>query len=230
MRTVKGYFWSRVEGSEAKTGQKSAIGFNLAIARHSCYSHRMSAPPSPQHVRRDLSVDLFVATTLHRSRGETHCVVELTSGFVSGIPNLDYRHQPHGGPFAPHSRYTIRISDLQADAGGLCAWTTYSNGQVKLSTKTDINDNSCTCKSQSRQVNHSITNYISQSSNSNLQWTIMGSIGTPSFAAENAHLDHDVIIIGAGLSGIYSLYRMRQLGLRAKVLEAGSGEGGTWFW
>ncbi|KIV80265.1 hypothetical protein PV11_07778 [Exophiala sideris] len=58
----------------------------------------------------------------------------------------------------------------------------------------------------------------------------MGSIGTPSFADENAHLDHDVIIIGAGLSGIYSLYRMRQLGLRAKVLEAGSGEGGTWFW
>jgi len=31
-------------------------------------------------------------------------------------------------------------------------------------------------------------------------------------------------------SGMYSLLRMRQLGLKAKVLEAGSGEGGTWFW
>lgn len=46
----------------------------------------------------------------------------------------------------------------------------------------------------------------------------------------NKDLDYDVLIIGAGLSGIYSLYRMRQMGLRAKVIEAGSGEGGTWFW
>lgn len=29
---------------------------------------------------------------------------------------------------------------------------------------------------------------------------------------------------------MYSLLRMRQLGLKTKVLEAGSGEGGTWFW
>lgn len=50
------------------------------------------------------------------------------------------------------------------------------------------------------------------------------------FAASNSGLDHDVLIVGAGLSGIFSMYRMRQLGLRAKVLEAGSGEGGTWFW
>ncbi|KAJ9634497.1 hypothetical protein H2199_008954 [Coniosporium tulheliwenetii] len=46
----------------------------------------------------------------------------------------------------------------------------------------------------------------------------------------NLELDNDVLIIGAGQSGMYSLYRMRQLGLKAKVLEAGSGEGGTWFW
>jgi cation diffusion facilitator CzcD-associated flavoprotein CzcO len=46
----------------------------------------------------------------------------------------------------------------------------------------------------------------------------------------NSGPDYDVIIIGAGLSGLYSLIRMRKLGLRAKVIEAGSGEGGTWFW
>lgn len=42
--------------------------------------------------------------------------------------------------------------------------------------------------------------------------------------------EYDVLIIGAGLSGIYSLYKMRELGLKARVLEAGSGEGGTWYW
>lgn len=50
------------------------------------------------------------------------------------------------------------------------------------------------------------------------------------FSAANAGLDYDVLIVGAGLSGILSLYRMRELGLRTRVLEAGSGEGGTWFW
>lgn len=58
----------------------------------------------------------------------------------------------------------------------------------------------------------------------------MGSIEEPTFANMNAHLDHDVLIIGAGLSGIYSTYQMRKLGMRAKVLEAGSGPGGTWYW
>ncbi|KAJ5783076.1 hypothetical protein N7457_004850 [Penicillium paradoxum] len=58
----------------------------------------------------------------------------------------------------------------------------------------------------------------------------MGSIVDPSFSQKNKDLDYDVLIIGAGLSGIYSLYRMRQLGLRTKVLEAASGVGGTWYW
>lgn len=46
----------------------------------------------------------------------------------------------------------------------------------------------------------------------------------------NEALDYDVLVVGAGLSGIYAVYRMRELGLRVRVLEAGSGEGGTWFW
>ncbi|OJJ81313.1 flavin-containing monooxygenase [Aspergillus glaucus CBS 516.65] len=58
----------------------------------------------------------------------------------------------------------------------------------------------------------------------------MGSIEEPNFSQMNEDLDYDVLIIGAGLSGIYSLYRMRQLGLRTKVLEAGGGVGGTWYW
>lgn len=41
---------------------------------------------------------------------------------------------------------------------------------------------------------------------------------------------YDAIIIGAGISGMYQLYRLRALGLRAVVFEAGSGVGGTWYW
>lgn len=58
----------------------------------------------------------------------------------------------------------------------------------------------------------------------------MGSTRETSYGEMNKDLDYDVLIVGAGLSGIYSLYRMRQLGLRAKVLEAGGGVGGTWYW
>jgi cation diffusion facilitator CzcD-associated flavoprotein CzcO len=40
----------------------------------------------------------------------------------------------------------------------------------------------------------------------------------------------DVIIIGAGVAGLYQLHRLRGLGLRAKVFEAGTDVGGTWYW
>jgi cation diffusion facilitator CzcD-associated flavoprotein CzcO len=40
----------------------------------------------------------------------------------------------------------------------------------------------------------------------------------------------DAIIIGAGISGLYQLIRLRQLGLAVRVYEAGSGVGGTWYW
>jgi cation diffusion facilitator CzcD-associated flavoprotein CzcO len=42
--------------------------------------------------------------------------------------------------------------------------------------------------------------------------------------------DFDAIIIGAGISGLYQLYRLRELGFRVLVLEAGTGVGGTWYW
>jgi cation diffusion facilitator CzcD-associated flavoprotein CzcO len=43
-------------------------------------------------------------------------------------------------------------------------------------------------------------------------------------------LDYDAIIIGAGMSGLYQLYRLRELGMRVRVFEAGTGVGGTWYW
>jgi cation diffusion facilitator CzcD-associated flavoprotein CzcO len=43
-------------------------------------------------------------------------------------------------------------------------------------------------------------------------------------------LDYDAIIIGAGMSGMYQLYRLRELGLRVRVFETGTNVGGTWYW
>src|SRR6202035_45919 len=43
-------------------------------------------------------------------------------------------------------------------------------------------------------------------------------------------LDYDAIIIGAGMSGLYQLHRLRELGLRVRVFEEGTGVGGTWYW
>src|ERR1700674_8086 len=40
----------------------------------------------------------------------------------------------------------------------------------------------------------------------------------------------DAIVIGAGVTGLYQLYRLRQLGLSVRLYDDGSGVGGTWFW
>jgi len=41
----------------------------------------------------------------------------------------------------------------------------------------------------------------------------------------------DVVVVGAGFSGLYALHRLRNdLGLRVVVFEAGTGVGGTWYW
>ncbi len=42
--------------------------------------------------------------------------------------------------------------------------------------------------------------------------------------------DIDVAIVGAGVAGLYAIHKLRQLGFRARVYEAGSGVGGTWYW
>jgi cation diffusion facilitator CzcD-associated flavoprotein CzcO len=40
----------------------------------------------------------------------------------------------------------------------------------------------------------------------------------------------DAIVIGAGVSGLYQLYRLRQMGLSVRLYDDGSGVGGTWYW
>ena len=43
-------------------------------------------------------------------------------------------------------------------------------------------------------------------------------------------VEFDAIVVGAGFAGIYMLQRLRALGLKTKVIEAGTGPGGTWYW
>ena len=43
-------------------------------------------------------------------------------------------------------------------------------------------------------------------------------------------VDVDVVVVGAGFAGMYLLYRLRELGLTVRVIEAGDDVGGTWYW
>ncbi|MBM2855090.1 MAG: NAD(P)/FAD-dependent oxidoreductase, partial [Steroidobacteraceae bacterium] len=54
--------------------------------------------------------------------------------------------------------------------------------------------------------------------------TATGNVGV------SGHLDFDAVVIGAGVTGLYQLYRLRELGLRVRTFEAASGVGGTWYW
>ena len=40
----------------------------------------------------------------------------------------------------------------------------------------------------------------------------------------------DVLVVGAGITGIYQLHRALEEGFTARLVEAGAGVGGTWFW
>ena len=43
-------------------------------------------------------------------------------------------------------------------------------------------------------------------------------------------LEIDAAIVGAGFAGLYMLHRLRGLGMSARIIEAGEGVGGTWYW
>jgi cation diffusion facilitator CzcD-associated flavoprotein CzcO len=47
-------------------------------------------------------------------------------------------------------------------------------------------------------------------------------------AKELVHMD--VVVVGAGFSGISAIYRLRKLGMKIRAFEAGSDFGGVWYW
>lgn len=46
----------------------------------------------------------------------------------------------------------------------------------------------------------------------------------------NHSAEFDVIVVGAGIAGLYQLYRLRELGMRVCCIEAAPAVGGTWYW
>jgi cation diffusion facilitator CzcD-associated flavoprotein CzcO len=60
---------------------------------------------------------------------------------------------------------------------------------------------------------------------------IMGAVQAVRHEAQSeTGTEFDAIVIGAGVAGLYQLYKLCELGLRVRVFEAGSGVGGTWYW
>ena len=39
-----------------------------------------------------------------------------------------------------------------------------------------------------------------------------------------------MLVVGAGITGIYQLHRALEAGFSAQLVEAGHGVGGTWYW
>src|SRR5687767_3913652 len=48
--------------------------------------------------------------------------------------------------------------------------------------------------------------------------------------SETDGMDYEVIVVGAGVGGIYQIKRLVDLGIRATVLDAAPDLGGTWYW
>ena len=42
--------------------------------------------------------------------------------------------------------------------------------------------------------------------------------------------DYDAIIVGAGVAGLYQLYRLREMGMKVHAFDAATEVGGTWYW
>lgn len=41
---------------------------------------------------------------------------------------------------------------------------------------------------------------------------------------------HDVVVVGAGVSAIYAVRRVRQRGWSVRAFKASPGVGGAWYW
>jgi acetone monooxygenase (methyl acetate-forming) len=49
-------------------------------------------------------------------------------------------------------------------------------------------------------------------------------------AASGAVTRLEAVVIGAGVAGLYQLYKLREMGLNVRAYDTASGVGGTWYW
>jgi hypothetical protein len=54
-------------------------------------------------------------------------------------------------------------------------------------------------------------------------------ISTSDLISDDVEPHYDVIVVGAGMGGIYGVFRFRQQGLSVLGLEGASGVGGVWY-
>ncbi|THY19391.1 FAD/NAD(P)-binding domain-containing protein, partial [Aureobasidium pullulans] len=57
-----------------------------------------------------------------------------------------------------------------------------------------------------------------------------GSLLSSGAGRTDQSIELDVLVVGGGFGGLYTLYKLRQLGLNAKIFEAGKALGGVWHW
>ena len=53
---------------------------------------------------------------------------------------------------------------------------------------------------------------------------------TPAASGTRTSKKFDAIVVGAGVAGLYQLHRLLEMGVNVRLLEAGTGVGGTWYW
>lgn len=60
----------------------------------------------------------------------------------------------------------------------------------------------------------------------------MSEAATKSNGSNGAHVTaiFDAVVVGAGVAGLYQLYRLREQGLKVRAIDAAAGVGGTWYW
>ncbi|MCQ9374207.1 NAD(P)/FAD-dependent oxidoreductase [Methyloversatilis sp. XJ19-13] len=56
------------------------------------------------------------------------------------------------------------------------------------------------------------------------------SVAAKPAGATGSATTYDAVVIGAGVAGLYQVYRLREMGMSVLGIEAGSGVGGTWYW
>ena len=49
-------------------------------------------------------------------------------------------------------------------------------------------------------------------------------------ASQSSEHEYDAVVVGAGIAGLYAIYKLREMGLRVRGIEAAPAVGGTWYW